>query len=118
MTLTGWLRSFRHPSRRPTLFRPRLCALEPRWLMAADPTFGAAGLVYTGFPPGGADRAWDVALHSDGKIVAVGQTGGPGGSDVALTRYNPDGSLDASFGAGGRVSTDFTGTYDRANAVA
>ena len=38
--------------------------------------------------------------------------------DFALARYNADGSLDNSFGIGGRVRTDFFGLDDVANAVA
>ena len=39
--------------------------------------------------------------------------------DFALARYNPDGSLDDSFGTGGRVLTDFgSSADDEARAVA
>jgi uncharacterized delta-60 repeat protein len=41
--------------------------------------------------------------------------GGSGG-DFALARYNPDGSLDASFGGDGKVTTDFF-DYDTAYAL-
>ena len=34
--------------------------------------------------------------------------------DFALARYNPNGSLDATFGAGGKVTTDFAGNDDAA----
>jgi hypothetical protein len=46
-----------------------------------------------------AQEASAVALQSDGKIVAVA----PGG--FAVARYHPDGSLDPSFGQGGKVAT-------------
>jgi hypothetical protein len=42
-----------------------------------------------------------VALQQDGKIVAVG--------DGALARYNPNGSLDASFSGDGKQTSDFRG---------
>lgn len=67
-----------------------------------DPDFGVGGRVVTSFP-GGLDTASDVAIQSDGKIVVVGSSG----SDIALTRYNTNGTLDGSFGTGGRVNTDF-----------
>lgn len=67
-----------------------------------DPSFGNAGKVVTSFP-GGLDTANGVAVQTDGKIVVAGSSG----SDFALTRYNTDGSLDASFGTGGRIHTDF-----------
>jgi len=69
-----------------------------------DPSFGNAGKVVTSFP-GGLDTAAGVAVQTDGKIVVAGSSG----TDFAITRYNTDGSLDATFGTGGRVHTDFNG---------
>jgi len=66
-----------------------------------DATFGAEGLVTTAFPAAGSyEGARDVALQSDGKIVVVGVTDSGGNNDMAVVRYNSDGSLDATFGAG------------------
>jgi uncharacterized delta-60 repeat protein len=78
-----------------------------------DPSFDGDGVVLTDF---GAttERAVDTAIQSDGKIVAAGESGG----DFALARYNPDGSLDISFGGDGKVTTDFGGVRDIADAVA
>ncbi len=67
-----------------------------------DPTFGIGGRVVTSFP-GGLDTANDVAVQADGKLVVAGSSG----SDFALTRYNTNGALDATFGLGGTVHTDF-----------
>ena len=58
-----------------------------------------------------------MALQADGKIVAAGSTSSFGGSDFALARYNPNGSLDTTFSGDGRQTTDF-GDVDGANAVA
>src|SRR5205823_5199649 len=67
-----------------------------------DSTFGSGGTVTTDFGLGGSDdSAYAVALQPDGKIVAAGATylgGVPG--DFALARYNPDGTLDSTFGGG------------------
>ena len=79
-----------------------------------DPTFGNGGKVTSGFPLGG---ALAVALQSDGKIVAAGIGFGGSDSDFALARFNSDGSLDTTFGTGGRVLTDF-GSSEGANAIA
>jgi uncharacterized delta-60 repeat protein len=80
-----------------------------------DTTFGSSGKVTTTF---GSDASFAnaVAIQSDGKIVAAGQAGG----DFALARYNRNGTLDASFGSGGRVATDISGhgSFDTANALA
>ncbi|HEU4387864.1 MAG TPA: delta-60 repeat domain-containing protein [Blastocatellia bacterium] len=82
-----------------------------------DLTFGHDGKVITDFS--GNEAAADVKVQPDGKIVAAGITTiDTVNSDFALARYNPDGSLDSGFGAGGRVTTDFAGMFDRANALA
>ncbi len=76
-----------------------------------DQTFGTGGKVTTDFFEGGLsgrDSASSLVLQPDGKLVAAGSTNGSGGGIyTALARYNPDGTLDTSFGAGGRVVTDF-----------
>jgi uncharacterized delta-60 repeat protein len=71
-----------------------------------DPSFDGDGKVATDFG-GRQDGAVDVAVRSDGKVVAAGSSRLGGGSVVALARYNRDGSLDSSFGAGGKVLTTF-----------
>jgi uncharacterized delta-60 repeat protein len=67
-----------------------------------DPSFGHRGKVVTSFGPGD-DAVRDVAIQSDGKIVAAGDSG----SDFLLIRYSAAGSLDRSFGDGGKVTTRF-----------
>ena len=82
-----------------------------------DTSFGTNGFVVTDF---GADEAVNgLAVQPDGKIVAVGGTtnNGLNISDVAVARYNPDGSLDPTFGVGGKVITDFNTGYELANSV-
>jgi uncharacterized delta-60 repeat protein len=82
-----------------------------------DPTFGNGGFVSTSFA-GIANRASAVAVQPDSKIVATGYaSNGSGGFDFGLARYESDGSLDSTFGSGGRVMTDFSGTTDVANAI-
>ncbi len=80
-----------------------------------DTTFGTGGLVTTNF--GGVDRARAVVLQPNGKIIAAGQARSGGIDDFALARYNSDGSLDPTFGAGGLVRTDFAGEDDSARSV-
>ena len=65
------------------------------------------------------DPALDLTLQPDGKIVAAGISKADGSNpNVALARYNADGTLDASFSGDGKVTTDFSGGYDQAYAVA
>ncbi|MFI5006336.1 MAG: choice-of-anchor Q domain-containing protein [Solirubrobacterales bacterium] len=77
---------------------------------ALDPTFGAGGIVMTSF---GSDRSNDVTaigIQADGKIVAAGSSvlvGAGARGEFALARYLDDGALDATFGAGGLVTTSF-----------
>ncbi len=81
-----------------------------------DPTFGNGGKVLTDF--GGQDELGRVAVQPDGKIIASGVTRtGTGPNKYALARYNPDGSLDATFGNGGRVVTVLTNGTENSNAL-
>ena len=84
-----------------------------------DTTFGTGGKVTTDF--GNLEFARAVALQSDGKIVTAGYGNPPGGGtnqNFAVARYNGNGSLDTSFDGDGKVTTDFFGFADRAEAVA
>jgi uncharacterized delta-60 repeat protein len=73
-----------------------------------DLTFGAGtGKVVTDFS-GDSESASAVAIDSMGRIVAAGQAGGRVfDQSFALARYNPDGSLDPSFGNQGTITTRF-----------
>ncbi|MFJ3877761.1 calcium-binding protein [Streptomyces sp. NPDC090077] len=89
---------------------------------APDPSFGGDGRVGTVFE-GGLGAAHDVALQPDGRLVAVGVgRGTEGGNDFAVARYLGDGTLDASFGGDGKVTTDvgfdFAEDWEEAHAVA
>lgn len=82
-----------------------------------DNSFGTSGKVTTDFF-GSNDIISAIAIQADGRIIAVGvaniNTTNP---DFALARYNNDGSLDTTFGTGGKLTTDFSGNFDRANAI-
>jgi uncharacterized delta-60 repeat protein len=84
--------------------------LESRILLSAgdlDPTFGTGGKVSTRISDK-SDIAAALALQPDGKIVVAGTTSGKSGTPaIGLVRYNPDGSVDTSFGTGGTVVTPF-----------
>ncbi|MBV9211221.1 MAG: hypothetical protein JOZ52_11355, partial [Acidobacteria bacterium] len=55
-----------------------------------------------------------VAIQNDGKLVLVGFAN----QTLAMARFNSNGTLDTSFGTGGRVFTDVTaGVPDSANNV-
>lgn len=86
-----------------------------------DTTFSDDGIAVTDFSANPDSGGGGVALQSDGKIVVAGfsQSGVDlTTADFALTRYNPDGTLDLSFGTNGKVTTDFAGSRDIASAIA
>jgi len=58
------------------------------------------------------DEARGVIVQPDGKIVAAGGAKASRSQDFALARYNPNGTLDATFGTAGKLTTDFSGGDD------
>src|SRR6266536_4773993 len=98
------------------LARPSLALSDGGCL---DPAFGVGGKVTTDYT-GQDDEISAIVLQPDGKIVAVGTAGsGPvTGWSFALARYNSDGSLDTTFGVGGKVTTNFSGNNDSASSAA
>ncbi|HVF89842.1 MAG TPA: hypothetical protein VNH22_07235 [Blastocatellia bacterium] len=93
-----------------------LCWPVPRRVRAAagdlDPSFGAGGLVVTDFF-GNVDFGEALLIQPDGRLIAVGSVDiGTPDANFGLVRYNVDGSLDPSFGSGGKVVTDFFGSVD------
>jgi uncharacterized delta-60 repeat protein/CSLREA domain-containing protein len=74
-----------------------------------DLTFDTDGKVTTDFGPADplppSDGAGAGAIQADGRIVVVGSASS--NQDLALARYNSNGSLDTGFGGDGRVVTDF-----------
>jgi uncharacterized delta-60 repeat protein len=91
------------------------------------------GKVYGGnFPPpllptlvdfsGQTDQVSAMALQADGKVLMVGRSDIYGANpDMAIARLSPgtqSASLDTTFGNAGKVTVDFFGAFDRAEAVA
>jgi len=81
-----------------------------------DTSFDGDGKVATNFG-NSHDSVNAVAIQSDGRIIAVGESGMSSEYDFAVARYNTDGSPDASFDTDGKVTTNF-GSRDLALAVA
>jgi uncharacterized delta-60 repeat protein len=83
-----------------------------------DPSFGTGGFVTTDFGSRD-DFGVGAAIQPDGKIVVAGNSGAVGAFavDFALARYNPDGSLDTTFGSGGIARSDFGAPLDAASDV-
>src|SRR5262249_59191421 len=83
-----------------------------------DMTFGESGKVTTDFNKWG-DFLSALGLQADGKIVVAGDVDPPdplhNDSRPCVARYNPDGSLDSTFGNRGTV---IDGNFIAARAIA
>ena len=85
-----------------------------------DPLFGSGGTLMTDLGQS-TDIATAVAIQADGKLVVVGTTykhNDFSDEDFVVTRYNTDGTLDITFGRGGKVRTDFPGLAAEPSSVA
>ncbi|MDB2644240.1 delta-60 repeat domain-containing protein [Luminiphilus sp.] len=82
-----------------------------------DTSFGTGGQVTTEVGSGN-DRAFSVAIDSDGKIVVAGYSRGSTDDDFALVRYDADGTPDTTFDGDGKVTTEVGSGNDRAFSVA
>ncbi len=100
-------------------------ALEVRNITSnAAPAFSPspAGVSFSG-QAGAFDGGGKVLLQPDGKILVVGSIANgqaspspsvPFAEDLMVTRFNADGTLDATFGGDGRVTTSAFGTHAQA----
>ncbi len=82
-----------------------------------DNTFDSDGKIITDFN-GLDDNATSIAIQADGKIIVVGYTYTNAGQDIAIIRYNVDGSLDNTFDTDGKLTTDYLNSYDYSSSVA
>ena len=72
-----------------------------------DSSFGSGGKATT--PIGSFDDvAYDAAIQADGKIVVAGYASDGSLMHFALARYNSNGTMDASFGSGGKVISELS----------
>lgn len=76
-----------------------------------DTSFGSNGVANNGVvAPNTEGFAGATAIQSDGRIVGVGGLPKTDGWNFAIVRYNPDGTLDSSFGDGGIVTVPLGAT--------
>jgi uncharacterized delta-60 repeat protein len=93
--------------------------LYPAYANAAgslDRSFNGTGIVTTVID-GSVAAGAAMAIQADGKIVVVGASQRNAHDSMALIRYNPDGSVDQSFGEAGKVITSFSEQWARATSV-
>lgn len=113
-SLARWFRGRRiAPSRTARRSKPscklHLESLEDRCVPTAgalDPTFGTGGLVTTDFAPTGNEIANDMVVQADNKILVTGMAN----SKLFVGRYNANGTLDATFGTGGKADMAVNGS--------
>jgi uncharacterized delta-60 repeat protein len=75
-----------------------------------DASFGNNGKVVTDIGASD-DVVHSITLLPDGRILLAGGSNDGANTDIAVVRYNTDGSLDSSFDEDGKVTTGVTGGY-------
>jgi uncharacterized delta-60 repeat protein len=88
--------------RSPLLFTALSCIIGGTQAQSLDPTFGTGGTQQ--YDLSGSDRLFGVAVRPDGKIVACGLRDSVGIAHFMVCRFDPDGTLDPTFGSGGYVT--------------
>lgn len=73
---------------------------------ALDWTFGGAGKAVEFVSPGATHYAVGISLLADGKLLVGGSCGYGSGSEICLLRLDHNGTLDATFGVGGRATAN------------
>jgi len=81
-----------------------------------DITFDGDGIVTTDFGSG-SDVLREMILQPDGKIVALGRADNAGESEIALVRYNADGSLDATFSDDGMATFSYNANSEEVHSL-
>ncbi len=82
-----------------------------------DTTFDGDGIAIT--PIGtGDEQALAVIIQPDGKIIAAGQTSNGTNFDIAVVRYNVNGSLDTSFDSDGKAVTPIGSSNELVRTIA
>jgi uncharacterized delta-60 repeat protein len=88
--------------------------------------FSSTGAPVAGFGSGGVVRSAlgaqsarfrAMRLNPTGTILASGTATGAAGEDAVIARFGPDGTLDPTFGTGGRTVVDLGGRLDQSNAL-
>lgn len=71
--------------------------------------FGIGGKVTTDFSSVNSESVRALTIQSDGKIIVVGESynNTSFATQVAVARYNTDGSLDTTFAISGKYTLDF-----------
>jgi uncharacterized delta-60 repeat protein len=82
-----------------------------------DLKFNGGQIILTDFPGLGTQFGSSLVVQPDGSILMVGGTFFDLVGPAALARYTPDGTLDPTFGDGGRVATSLSNGINLSAAV-
>lgn len=103
--------------------RIKFLLLTILFLGTASQTFAADGDLDTSFGNGGfvitdtgssSESIRDLAVQPDGKIIAIGNSFVGSTHQTTVVRYNSNGSIDSSFGIGGKVMVQNVFPYELA----
>lgn len=85
-----------------------------------DNSFGSNGKVITDFGTNNTNLGRSLLIQPDGKLMLGGYTATSYAysADFALVRYNPNGSVDSTYGINGRAATDFDAGWDEGFSIA
>jgi len=83
-----------------------------------DTTFGSNGKMMTDLNSNSVDTLTSLEIQTNGKIIAAGYSTFGTDTDISLVRYNPNGTVDSTFGSSSKVLTDINAhSIDKANAI-
>ncbi len=82
-----------------------------------DPQFGENGQLTTDFSIYD-DKAYAITVQTDGKIIIAGQSENGADTDIAVARYNSDGTIDTGFNYSGQVTIAVGSGNDTGLAIA
>jgi uncharacterized delta-60 repeat protein len=80
-----------------------------------DSSFGTTGKVTTDL--GDDDEGKSITIDANGKILVAGSLVLNGQRDFTVVRYDASGTLDTSFGTGGKVTTDCGSDDDQSKSI-
>ena len=81
-----------------------------------DTTFDGDGMQTFTFG-GTSQTLYSSTVQSDGRIVVAGGATSGGADDIAVARFNSNGSLDTTFGGDGKITVDVAGGSDGSSGV-
>lgn len=99
---------------------PDFCLARLTTAGVLDTTFGNAGKAILALSPAnGVDHMRSLQVMPDGRIVSAGGCADTNGTyNMCISRHNPDGSIDTTFGTGGKTITAHSSVEDIALASA